>query len=122
MSEAKLHQTRIQSGVWEGVFSTAEEPTQGPPEVQVLHQGKPISGLSLSAIPGRSGDYALRFAIPAELLSEGVQTFLFRHKGETLATFAIVCGVPLDEDIRVELDCLRAELDALKRAFRRQFQ
>ena len=119
MSEPKLHQTRIQAGYWEGVLSGAGEEKL---DLRVLHQGKGQQGISLTAIPGRAGDYAVRFAIPPELLSEGVQTFLFRHKGETIGQFSIICGVPLDEDIRVEIDCLRAELEVLKRAFRRQFR
>lgn len=119
MSEAKLHQTRIQAGVWEGVISGAGAEK---PDLRVLHQGKGLQGVSVTAIPGRAGDYAVRFVIPPELLSEGVQTFLFRHQGETIGQFSIVCGVPLDEDIRVEIDCLRAELEVLKRAFRRKFQ
>ena len=118
MSELKLHQTRIQAGIWEGVISGAGD----KPDLRVLHQGKGQQGITLSAIPGRAGDYAVRFVIPPDLLSEGVQTFLFRHQGETIGQFSIVCGVPLDEDIRVELECLRAELETLKRAFRRQFQ
>ena len=119
MSEAKLHQTRIQGGIWEGVISGAGAEK---PDLRVLHQGKGQQGITVTPIPGRAGDYAVRFVIPAELLSDGVQTFLFRHEGETIGQFAIVCGVPLEEDIRVELDCLRAELDVLKRAFRRKFQ
>ena len=36
-----------------------------------------------------------------------------------LASFTVVMGQPLDEDIRAEMALLRAELDMLKRAFRR---
>ena len=57
----------------------------------------------------------------AAALAEGTQTFLFRLAGseETLAQFTIVTGVALEDDIRAEVDLLRAELDMLKRAFRR---
>jgi len=63
----------------------------------------------------------VRLPIPAAILSEGVQTILFRDpaSGETLARLTRVTGVPLEEDLRAELDLLRAELDMLKRAFRR---
>jgi hypothetical protein len=59
--------------------------------------------------------------IPAEALSEGVQTFLIREaaSGDKLAHFTIITGVVMEDDIRAEMDLLRAELDMLKRAFRR---
>lgn len=39
--------------------------------------------------------------------------------GVTLARFTLVAGQALEEDIRAELNLLRAELDLLKRAFQR---
>jgi hypothetical protein len=50
-----------------------------------------------------------------------VQTFLVREAGSgaTLGHFTIVAGVPLEADLRAEVDLLRAELDMLKKAFRR---
>jgi hypothetical protein len=42
-----------------------------------------------------------------------------RETGETLAHFTIITGVPMEDDLRAEVDLLRAELDMLKRAFRR---
>ena len=49
------------------------------------------------------------------------QRFLIRNRGtgETLAHFTIITGVPMEDDLRAEVDLLRAELDMLKRAFRR---
>jgi hypothetical protein len=112
----KLTQTRIRAGVWEGVLGGA-----GPtaPRIEVLHLERPLTGVTVSPVPGREGDHAVRVPIPADLLSEGVQTFLIRSENETLAHFTIVTGVALEDDIRAEIDLLRAELDMLKRAFRR---
>jgi hypothetical protein len=45
--------------------------------------------------------------------------FLLRLGAGSFGAFAIVTGEPLDDDIRAELDLLRAELEMLKRAFRR---
>ena len=72
-------------------------------------------------MPDSPGNWAIRIAIPAEALSEGVQTFLIRDKpsGETLAHFTVITGVAMADDLRAEVDLLRAELDMLKRAFRR---
>lgn len=38
---------------------------------------------------------------------------------EQLATITLMAGEALGDDMRVEVDLLRAELDMLKRAFRR---
>jgi hypothetical protein len=50
-----------------------------------------------------------------------VQVFLINDAatGETLDSFTIITGEPLEDDIRAEVELLRAELDMLKRAFRR---
>jgi hypothetical protein len=106
----------LRAGVWEAVLN-------GPakPEVEMLHDNRVLAGLAVTEMPGKAGGWALRFPVPAELLSEGVQTFVLRNKGtgEAVAQFAIIAGVPIEEDIRAEMDLLRAELDMLKRAFRR---
>lgn len=116
MAEPILSRTRIRAGLWEGVLSGAEGVT-----VEAQFQGAVLPGLIQTAIPDRPGEQAVRLPIPAEILSEGVQTILLRDavSGLTLTHFTIVTGVPLEQDIRAEIDLLRAELDMLKRAFRR---
>lgn len=110
-----LTKTRIRSGVWEGVLSGPSD----PPKLEVTLLGQPIEGVTIASIPGRAGDWAVRVPIPAEALSEGVQTFLIRDGAETLAHFTVITGVAMEDDMRAEVDLLRAELDMLKRAFRR---
>lgn len=92
----------------------------GPPEVAVLHQSLPLPDVALSRARD-GGGWHLRAPIPAELLSDGVQTFLVKDDvtGATLDSFSIVTGTPLEDDIRAEVTLLRDELDLLKRAFRR---
>ena len=117
MSEGvKLVQTRIRAGVWEGVLMGAGAV---PPQLEVLHLDRKLPGVNVAAIPGREGDFQVRVPIPADALSEGVQTFLIRRGDETLAHFTIITGVAMEDDLRAEIDLLRAELDMLKRAFRR---
>ncbi len=114
---ASLTKTRIRAGVWEGVMTG---PTEAPAlEVSLL--GVAIAGISTTPIPERAGEWLVRVPIPAEALSEGVQTFLIRNAGagETLAHFTVITGVAMEYDVRAEIDLLRAELDMLKRAFRR---
>jgi hypothetical protein len=48
-----------------------------------------------------------------------VQSFLVQSDGVTLAQFTLVAGQAPDQDLRAELNLLRAELDLLKRAFQR---
>lgn len=117
MIEKRLTKTRIRAGVWEGVLSGAE----GPPRLEVLLLEQPLPGVVVEPVPGRAGEWAVRVPIPAQVLSEGVQTFLIREAGsdERLAHFTIITGVAMEDDMRAEVDLLRQELDMLKRAFRR---
>ncbi|MDO8985058.1 hypothetical protein [Cypionkella sp.] len=117
MPDTTLTKTRIRAGIWEGVLTG----TSGIPVLDVQHLEQAIAGVTVAAIPERPGEFAVQVPIPAELLSEGVQTFLIRNRGtgQTLAHFTIITGVAMEDDVRAELDLLRAELDMLKRAFRR---
>ncbi|TCP40608.1 hypothetical protein [Rhodovulum marinum] len=115
----RLTATRLRAGVWEGVLDGAAG--EAPPAIEVVHLETPLSGVTLTPDADLPGRYAVRVPIPADLLSDGVQTFVVREAagGATLASFAIVAGAPLDHDLRAEIDLLRAELDLLKKAFRR---
>ncbi|SEM70292.1 hypothetical protein SAMN05216227_1001144 [Pseudorhodobacter antarcticus] len=117
MSDVRLVKTRLRAGVWEGVLSG----TNGQPALEVLHLEAHIAGVSVTEVADCPGTWAVRVPIPAEALSEGVQTFLIREaaSGDKLAHFTIITGVVMEDDIRAEMDLLRAELDMLKRAFRR---
>lgn len=122
--DVKLTKTRIRAGHWEGILSGAD----AVPGLEVILLDQILKGVTVTALPGRARDYAVRVPIPAEVLSEGVQTFLIRAKGgdrggdrggESLAHFTIITGVAMEDDLRAEVDLLRAEVDMLKRAFRR---
>ncbi|HLQ18398.1 MAG TPA: hypothetical protein VK146_05410 [Tabrizicola sp.] len=109
----KLEQGRIAGGVWEAVLSGAV----ALPVVEVVTGGRTVEGVEI--VPGRDGTRIVKVPIPSWALNEGVQTFLVRAEGVTLASFTLIAGEPLDHDIRAELDLVRAELDLLKRAFQR---
>jgi hypothetical protein len=117
MSDVKLVKTRLRAGVWEGVLTGATS----QPSLEVLHLESPLSGVAVTQIAGQPGTFAVRVPIPVTALSEGVQTFLIRDaaSGDQLGHFTIITGVAMEDDIRAEMDLLRAELDMLKRAFRR---
>jgi len=63
----------------------------------------------------------VKVPVPASAISDGVQTFVISDgdTGDVLNTFSILAGDAIGEDMRAEMDLLRAELDLLKRAFRR---
>ncbi len=119
MSEVSLTKARIQSGVWEGVLVLGTQ--TDIPQIEVTHLGKPVAGLSVEEDPDHRGQHLVRVPIPAEFLSDGVQTFVISavESGEKLAHFSVITGQPVGDDIIAEMDLLRAELDMLKRAFRK---
>lgn len=117
MPDTTLTKTRIRAGIWEGILTG---PTT-PPALEVTLLERPLAGVTVTALPDQTGAWAVRVPVPAEVLSDGVQTFLIRDTttGATLQHFTIITGVAMEDDLRAEVDLLRAELDMLKRAFRR---
>lgn len=120
MTDVTLTRSRIQAGVWEGILQ-AEGEAQYFPELDVSHHDDAIDGLILQQAGEDPNTWSVRFPIPVERLSDGVQTFVIsdRKTGDRLESFTVISGEPLDDDIRAEIALLRAELDLLKRAFRR---
>lgn len=117
MSTLELTKTKMRQGIWEGVLSQSGT---GTPEVSVTHLGKPVVDVSLEH--DSAGDlWVLRIPIPPAAISDGVQTVLINDKAtmELLGQVTLIAGEALGEDMRAEVDLLRAELDLLKRAFRR---
>ena len=112
MAEATLTALGITEGVWHGVLET-DGGDDHAPDLVATHQGEEIAGLSVTAEP------FVRVVLGEKWL--GVQTFVLaeRDGGRVLGSFALVAGEPLAEDLRAEIALLRAELDMLKRAFRR---
>ena len=119
MAELSLTKTRIQAGVWEGVLVVSGEQMQ--PQIEVTHQTQPLDGVEVVEDAETPGRFNVRVPIPREVLYDGVQTFVIseRDSGERLASFSVVTGQPMEDDVRAEIELLRAELDMLKRAFRR---
>lgn len=149
MAGLKLTKTSLTAGVWQGVLTgQTGGPPQGIPALCVTHQSTELAGIevvpfgvnaadisqadvgqanasfanaSSADVSSAGGRWTVRVPIPADLISDGVQSFVISDAttGTTLSSFAIIAGDALAEDIRAEMDLLRAELDLLKRAFRR---
>lgn len=117
-TELTLTKTRLISGVWEGILTGAV--ADQTPRLVVTHLGTVVEGVQITQQPDDRG-WHVRIPIPAEMISDGVLTFLITEpeSGEVLNSFTLLSGEGLAEDIRAEMSLLRAELDMLKRAFRR---
>ena len=120
MSKVVLTKTRIQAGTYEAVL-TAETEENYNPDLVAIHLERELDGLSVTEDTSLGNSWHVRFNIPHDVLTDGVQTFLINEKStdDTLDSFTIVTGEVLSDDIRAEMDLLRAELDMLKKAFRR---
>lgn len=117
MTTLTLTPTEMRAGIWSGVVTQAGN---GIPQVSVSHLGTEVAGVQLSETDS-ANEWLLRVPVPAEAISDGVQTFLIVDtvSGDKLGDFTVIAGEALGDDIRVEMELLRAELDMLKRAFRR---
>jgi len=116
MSEPTLTATRLFEGVWEGVLTGYSE----IPQIVATHLDAPLDGVTVTQ-DGDTASWLVRVPVPASALSDGLQTIVISDKrtGTTLNSFTILAGSDLDDDIRSEVALLRAELDMLKKAFRR---
>lgn len=118
MADTTLTKTRIQAGIYEAVLQA--EPESGP-DIGAFLGERPVGALSVIPREAAPGKWDVRLELPADVLTDGVQTFLLvdNETGATLDSFAILTGEPVSDDLRGEIDLLRAELDMLKKAFRR---
>ena len=123
MSIYQVSKTRIQAGIWEGIVKSTDG-SEVAPNLLVSHLGEPIQSMAVTQDADAQDSWQLRIAIPPELLTDGAQVFIISDKdsGESLSSFSIITGEPLEDDIRAEVELLRAELDMLKRAFRRHYK
>lgn len=115
MAEMVLTKMRLAGGVWEGLLSGR---TDTPPALRIRHHDQLVGEAQTE--PAENG-WFVRFRLPVERLSDGVQTFVIEDAatGTPLARETVVAGDTSGHDLDAEVALLRAELDMLKRAFRR---
>ncbi|MEM9341836.1 MAG: hypothetical protein AAGA87_02205 [Pseudomonadota bacterium] len=115
-----LTKTVLKSGVWHGRAARDDGAAHPAPRLSAWHQNDALDAPEVVATK-ETGQWDVHLTLPARLLSDGVQTVLFRddESGDTVGSFTLVAGDALDDDIRAEMALLRAELDMLKKAFRR---
>lgn len=114
----------LKSGIWQGILRREDAPGR----LLLVHMGTRVAEARATAQD--DGGWRVAAAIPAEKLSDGVQTFILLEDGgegaepplpgaRHVASLSMVLGAPLEEDMRAELDLIRAELDLLKKELRR---
>lgn len=118
MTSLALTKTKMRQGIWEGLLTGV--PKGGLPKLDVVHAGRQVPDVTVSILDDFSG-FAVRIPIPADAIADGMQTILVcdADSDEQLATITLMAGEVFGDDMRAEIDVLRAELDMLKRAFRR---
>ncbi len=119
MSNFVLSKTRLFEGVWEGIL-TAQDGQDTKPDLGVTHVDRLLDDPTIFST-NTQGEWLIRVPVPIDMIGDGAQTFLifYRTTGEPLDSFTIIAGDAVSDDFRTEVSLLRAELDLLKRAFRR---
>ena len=119
MSELTLTKIRLRHGAWEGRISGAKD-GQAQPDVRVLYLDDPVPAVELRE-SDEPGMWDLKIPVPADAIADGVQTFVIYDASDDtkLGDFTLIAGEAANDDLRGEVELLRAELDMLKRAFRR---
>ena len=117
MNTLQLTKTKMREGVWQGIITGMGE---DPPRIEVTHDGIVVPDIVLTH--NQSADHwALSVPIPPAAIADGVNTLMIRD-AETdvmIGHIALIAGEALVDDVLAEVNLLRAELDMLKRAFRR---
>ena len=119
MGNLTLTKIRLRNGAWEGQITGM--PTTGKrPDIRVTYLDQPVEDVELTE-GGDSTYWDLKIPVPTHAVADGVQTFLiFDQETDTkLGDFTLLAGEAVSDDLRAEVELLRAELDMLKRAFRR---
>lgn len=118
MSLYSVTRTRVRDGIWEGLV-TASDAKAAQPNLTITCQDKALTEVELTS--DGNGAWRLRIVLPHAVVTEGVQTVLIADSdtNEPLDHLSILTGDAPSHDLRGEVELLRAELDMLKRAFRR---
>ncbi|MVO15463.1 hypothetical protein [Parasedimentitalea huanghaiensis] len=119
MSELILTKIHFGNGLWKGKISNVPD-TGAKPDIQVRYLDQLVEGVTVKE--GSNGtEWDLQVPVPSHAVADGVHSFLI-HDGATdtkLGNFTLIAGETATDNLLAEVELLRAELDMLKRAFRR---
>lgn len=111
---ADLIRSTIFEGIWEGHVQGFDE----MPIIRVSFRGDDMPDVSIGAV--EPGLWSVQMPIPPHAICDGIQNFIVHTEtGDEIGSFSIIAGEAVDHDLRTEIGLLRAELDLLKKAFRR---
>lgn len=108
----------LKGGLWTGRLIADAAP--GP--VGLFHLGEQIASADLTA---EDGGWHVRVVVPGDVLSDGRHSLMLiadadqAGQGVHLGRLDLIAGDVLDGDLAAEIAQLRAELELLKREFRR---
>ena len=119
MSDEQIFEPSFADGIWTGIIPKGVSQTDAP-EIGAFLDGRDLGNLAVTD-DGRNR-WRLEFPIPAEVLGDGVSTFVFiERQGQVpIGRFCVIAGTPAAQNVLAQLDALQAELDQLKSAFRRE--
>ncbi|MEM6886714.1 MAG: hypothetical protein AAF636_01105 [Pseudomonadota bacterium] len=115
MPAVTIEQSRLRDGVWECLLRARLRP-----QVAAHLHDKPLEPPQVEPA-GSDGLWRLTLTLPKDLLSDGAHTVVLTEgaASDPFGNIAILAGDVLASDLRAEVDLLRAELNMLKRMFRK---
>ncbi len=119
MSNLTLTKIHFRNNRWKGRIQDSDN-TGMRPDIRVTYLDQPVDSVDLQESDGM-GTWDLLIPIPPHAVADGVHTFLIIDGTDDtkLGDFTLLAGEAITDDLRAEVELLRAELDMLKRAFRR---
>ncbi len=117
MNTLTLTKTRMIEGVWQGIITGGGDTK---PELSVTHAGATVPDFKLTR-NDTADHWLLTVPVPAEAIADGIQIIIIadRQTDQKMGEIILIGDDAPRDDIRAEMALLRAELDMLKRAFRR---
>ena len=103
----------VSAGCWTGTLQSDSPPAP----LSVTHQGTVVTQATLRE--AGPGVWAVSADLPPSVIDNGVHSLLLLAGDSVLASLTLVAGTVAGDDLLAEVAQLRAELDLLKREFRR---
>jgi hypothetical protein len=118
MTQMKLTKTTFSEGLWSGVLEGVTG--SDVPDLSVGNHDRTLSDVTVEKEADRES-WIVRIPVPSNAIGDHGELFLIsdRSTGAKLGSFAVYTDATLGLSLKTEVDLLRAELDMLKRAFRR---
>ena len=115
MAGMHLIDSRVRDGLW---TARVEGGTRGVPGLELVLGDRT---LAVAELTQQGTGWLASCALPADILSDGVQVIAVRAAatGAMVGQIVLQLGAHLPDNMQADLALLRAELDMLKAAFRR---